>query len=147
MLTPMSIVDRFTVAKLLVDYWKSRGMDYNMEWAENFLEEGHAKEITSDTFFTYRDDEVKGVVSLIVYEGDVAEIRDFVVKEEYRNQGYGKKMIEELEKHSKEKSIRKLYAYVSSQEFWTKLGYEEEGVLKSHFKEGEDLVIVAKFLT
>lgn len=148
MLTPLSVVDRVTVARLLVAYWKERGMDHSEDWAIDFLDEGHGKEIILDQFFTFREDEVKGTVSLITFEGNVAEIRDLVVGPEFRGQGYGKKIIHDLEKFAKEEKVRKLYAYVfpDVEGFYTKLGYEKEGLLKSHFKEGEDLVIVAKFL-
>lgn len=138
------------VAKLLAIYWKERGMpQYDQEWAEGYLSEGHGKEIVKDEFFVHKEGgEVIGAISLITDVSGAAEIRDMVVKPEFREKGYGTKMLQELTELAKERKIRKLFAFVFPQleHLYASAGFEKEGVLKSHFKEGEDLAIMSRFL-
>ena len=149
-LANISNEEKEDVAVLLSDYWKERGMpQYNQEWASNYLEEGHKKEIESDEFFVYKEDEkIIGIVSLITISGGVAEIRDIVVKPEYREKGYGTKMLEELIAIAKKRNIRKLFslAFPQYELFYINAGFVNEGTLKSHFKDGEDLLFMSKFL-
>jgi N-acetylglutamate synthase-like GNAT family acetyltransferase len=137
-------------AILLSDYWKERGMpQYDQEWADEYLIEGHKKEIESDEFFVYKEGElIIGIISLIATAGSVAEIRDMVVKPEYREKGYGSKMLQELIEIAKERKIRKLYSLVfpSLLHFYESSGFIKEGTLKNHFKDGEDLVFMSIFL-
>jgi len=138
------------VVDILVDYWKSRGMSkFDEKWASEFLTEGHKKEIKQDEFFVYKiDEEVVGTVSLVTDISNVAEIRDMVVKTEHRKKGYGRKMLTELLNYAKELKIRKVFAFVvpNLAEKLKAGGFEQEGLLKSHFAKDEDLVIMSKFL-
>lgn len=138
------------VSVLLADYWKSRGMpEYDEKWAEEYIVEGHKKEVQSDEFFVYKEENnVVGVIAIIVDVSGVAEIRDLVVKPEFRSKGYGKKLLLELESIAKEKGIRKLFSKTlpQSKKLFESASYQEEGILKSHFKDGEDLIIMSKFL-
>jgi len=142
--------DEDQVAELLSNYWNERGMpQYDKEWAKKYLVEGHKKEIANDEFFVYQEDnKTVGVVSLITDVSGVAEIRDLVVKQELRGKGYGTKMVTEIIALSKERKIRKLFllSFLKYEKFLSKLGFEKEGLLKNHFMQGEDLVIMSKFL-
>jgi len=150
MLTELIKKDLQQTSKLLVEYWKERGMSkYNQKYAEKYILEGHKKEIKLDRFFVYKEKQsVVGMISLIVQEGNVAEMRDLVVDPQYRNKGYGKKIIEETIEIAKRLKIRKLYVLTFSQltKFYKSLGFKKEGVLKDHFAEGENLTIMSKFL-
>ena len=141
---------RSEVALLLFEYWKERGMpEYDQKWAENYLIDGHKTEIESDEFFTFIEgNTVIGVISLIKDVSNVAEIRDMVIKTEYRGKGYGKKMLSELISLAKEKKIRKLFSlsFPKLQKMYESLGFEKEGALKNHYADGEDLVIMSIFL-
>ena len=149
-LTELTRKDLQQTSKLLVDYWKERGMPkYNQKYAEKYILEGHKKEIKFDRFFVYKEKRsLVGIISLIVQEGNVAEMRDLVVDQQYRNRGYGKKIIEEMIETSKKLKIRKLYVLTFSQltKFYKRLGFKKEGILRSHFAEGENLIIMSKFL-
>jgi N-acetylglutamate synthase-like GNAT family acetyltransferase len=141
--------DVSATARLLREYWETRGMKYSQKWAEGYVSKGHKAEIKEDLFFALKDGEkVLGTIAVIIYEGDVAELRDFVVDREHRGKGLGHKIISESLTILKEKKVRKAYALIFRQyaDFYKEFGFEKEGVMKSHFAEGEDLVIVSKFL-
>ncbi len=147
-LTELTRKDFQQTSKLLADYWRERGMSkYNQKYAEKYILEGHRKEIKFDRFFVYKEKgHIVGVISLIVQEGDVAEMRDLVVDPQYRKMGYGKKIIEELLILSQKLKVRKVHVLTFSRltKFYKQLGFKKEGVLKSHYAKGEDLTIMSK---
>lgn len=149
-LKKLTKLEKTKVLKLLMDYWKERGMpDYDKKWTQKYLDEGHRKEIKNDEFFVYKNNnKLVGMVSLITDISNIAEIRDFVVKPKYRNKGYGRMILNELIILAKDRKIRKLYAltFPKYKKFLKSFGFEEEGFLKSHFIKGEDLTIMSKFL-
>ena len=149
-LTPISAQERTEIAQLLTTYWKDRGMQqYDQKWAEAYLTEGHKKEIKSDEFFVYKEqDKIIGTVSLVTDVSDVAEIRDMVVKPDQQKKGYGKKMLADLIQLAKQRKLRKLYALVPLhlEGPLQRAGFTKEGVLKSHFAPGENLAIMSMFL-
>lgn len=138
------------LAKFLRSYWETRDMSYPQEWAEKYIKEGHKIEIIDDKFFTARDkDEIIGSVSLIFWEGGVAEMRDFFVKEGHRSEGIGKKLFERAYKECRNRNVRKIHAKIFPYlwNFFKGQGFKSEGLLHDHFEEGEDLMIVGKFLS
>jgi len=150
MLIKISDKDRKEAAGLLADYWETRGMpQYNRAWASRYLAKGHGLEIARDEFFVLREKgELVGIISLITDVSGVAEIRDEVVKQEYRGKGYGKILIAEVVKLAKKRKIRKVFAltFPRYQKLYADIGFKKEGVLKDHFAKGENLVIVSKIL-
>lgn len=137
------------VASLLRSYWKERGMGYDQEWTIEYLTKGHAAEIKKDQSFVLKDnDKLIGTVAVIIYEGDVAEIRDLVVKKEYRGKGYGKKLLEFILEHSQRNEVRKVFALIFQQYrfLFEKQQFTLEGFLKDHFKDGEHLLIMSRML-
>ncbi|MBI1973083.1 GNAT family N-acetyltransferase [Candidatus Woesearchaeota archaeon] len=136
------------IATLLRNYWKERGMDYSQEWTLNYLTNGHKTEIKKDQSFVLKEqDKIVGIIAVVIYEGDVAEIRDLVVKKEYRRKGYGKKLLEYIMDFAKRNQVRKIYALIFQpyRFFLEKVGFELEGYLKDHFKEGEHLLLMSQF--
>ena len=142
--------EREEVAKLLAGYWEDRGVpQYDESWARKYLIVGHKKEIRRDEFFVYKEgDEVIGIISLVTDVSNVTEIRDMAVKPEYKGKDYERKMLNELMKLARKRRIRKLYdlTFPHYEELYRSLGFEKEGVLKSHFAAGEDLTIMSRFL-
>ena len=137
------------VAALLRNYWKERGMPCAQEWTMEYLANGHKAEIKKDQFFVLREgDKTLGAIALVVNVSDVAEIRDMVVKKEARGKGLGKKLLEYVIEYAKHNEIRKIYALVFQQyrPFYEKYGFQLEGFLKDHFKEGEHLLVMSKML-
>lgn len=141
--------DLQTVATLLRNYWKERGMNYSQEWTLNYLANGHKSEIKKDQFFVLKDNEkVIGTIALVINVSDVAEIRDFVVKKEYRKKGYGKKLLEYIIEYAKHNDVRKIYALIFQpyRLFYEKYRFQLEGFLKDHFEEGEHLLVMSRQL-
>lgn len=138
------------VANLLRQYWKTRGMNYPKKWAEDYLKKGHKHDIKEDNFFVLEGPRgsVIGVISSTIFEGDVAELRDLVVTEKYRGLGHGKRLVNEALEYCKSKNVRKVYGFsrYETEGLLRALGFHVEGVLRNHFAEGEDLLIMSKFL-
>ena len=136
---------------LLSAYWSERGMpQYGKAWARQYLKEGHTKETKSDEFFVLKEGgRPLGMVSLITDVSNVSEIRDLVVSTEFRGNGYGGKVLDELLVLAESRGIRKLFAMVfpEKQGMYASRGFVKEGLLKSHFSHGEDLVIMSRFLS
>jgi len=149
----MKIVDgikyKKDLAKHLISYWKTRGMNYSQKWAENYVTKGHREEILGDKFFVAVENGfVVGSMSVILWKRDIAELRDFYVKPEYRNKGIGRKLLERALDFCRRKDMRKIHAELFPQyfHFFKKYGFYKEGVLRSHYAEGEDLLVIGKFL-
>ncbi len=136
------------IATLLKDYWKERGMRYSQGWAEDYVKNGHKKEIKKEISFILMDKMQIGYISTIIYEGNVAELRDLVVKKEFRNKGYGRLLAEKAITWCRKNRIRKMYAlaFPKNEAFYKRLGFRREGLLKDHFKKGEDLLFVSRFI-
>ncbi len=135
--------------KILLEYWRSRGMQYSLEYALEYLKKEHTIEILEDNLFVIRNKEgAAELASLIVYEGNVGEIRDFTIKEEFRSKGFGSKLLSYILEFAKRRNLRKVFvlALSNANEFYKKNGFKGEGRLKSHFKKCENLTIMSKFL-
>ena len=137
------------IATLLRDYWKERGYRYTNAWAKNYLQKGHATEIKQDLFFVLQEGkDIIGTISLMVYEGNVAELRDFVIKEAYRGKGYGEPLLEHALQWCKKHKIRKVIAltFPNTKAFYVRYKFVQEGYLRSHFAPHEDLIIMSRFM-
>src|SRR3989344_5406500 len=135
-------------AELLRNYWLSRKMNYSKEYSLDYVKNGHGKELVKEKFFVAVEKEVIGTMSVIVWEGALAELRDFVVKEEYRGKGIGELLFKETEKWCKKNKIRKVMALIFPPrlEFFSRHGYVQEGYLRSHYADGEDLIVIGKIM-
>ncbi len=135
--------------RLLAEYWKVRGMpQYDGHWAEEYLVQGHKKEIAQDEFLVYSEKgKMLGIVSLITDVSGVAEIRDLIIDPPERQKGYGRKILESIVETAKSRGIRKLYALALPQveSLYSSVSFVREGMLKNHFAPGEDLVIMSRF--
>ncbi len=132
--------------KLLGKSWKSRRYKNPMD----YISKGHSIEINEDQFFVFEGlrGEVVGIISVVLYESGVAELRDLVIDDKYRGLGYSTQMLERTIDYCKSNRTRKVYGYVRYQDegLLKSLGFHVEGVLKNHFVDGEDLLILSKFL-
>ncbi len=138
------------ISELLAEYWKDRGMpEYDTSWARDYLKQGHKKEIANDEFFVCMyEGKIIGCVSLVTDVSGVAEIRDMVLKNEYRGSWLGKDILQSVISLAKERRLRKMFALAlpHAESFYAKGGFEKEGTLSSHFKDGENLSIMSLFL-
>jgi hypothetical protein len=143
--TQASEIERRIAAENLHAYWQRRGLPHDLAWAKDYLRIGHGKDVVSDQFFIYRTRDFAGLVALVEQEGGVAEIREEIV---FVREASFCAMITELIHYAREKRLRKVFSCALAERVshYTSLGFVPEGVLRSHFKEGEDLTIMSKFL-
>lgn len=134
------------VAKLLNRSWKSR----RYKDAEKYIAKGHSIEIVDDEFFVFEGikGDIVGVISVVLYDSGIAELRDLVIDGKYRGLGYSTQMIERSIDFCRSNKARKVYGYVRYEDegLLKSLGFHVEGVLKNHFVDGEDLLILSKFI-
>ena len=92
--------------------------------------------------------ELKGIISFDIL-GGVCEVKDFIVKKESRGKGFGKILLQYLEKICKEKGCHKIRIETLKNslayEFYLKNGYEPECELKND-KIKRTWVIMVKYL-
>ncbi len=133
---------------LLRGCWKERGMIYTQQWAEQYLRQGHKIELKKEQWFLVKEEgKVIGIISVILWEGNVAEIRDRIIKKEAQQKGYERKIIQYAKEWCKINSARKIYTLVPQIEklLYEEMGFRLEGFLQDHFKQGEDLLIMSFF--
>lgn len=143
--------DMPTLAKMLREYWQSRSssMSYSQEWTKKYLRKGHSIEIKKEVFLVAKEKkEVVGNISVIVWEGRVAELRDFLVKPEKRGKGISRKLFAEAILFCKKNNVRKVFllTFPNLEEMLERKGFTREGMLHDHFACGEDLIIMSRFL-
>ncbi|MBI4181717.1 MAG: GNAT family N-acetyltransferase [Candidatus Aenigmarchaeota archaeon] len=125
------------------------GMSYPLPWIRRYLREGHRIEILGDQFFVACEGrEVVGSMSVVFWEPDMAELRDWYVDPAVRGKGGGKQLFTAAMRACKRKRIRKVFAFVLPPVagFFLARGFRQEGILKEHAAPGEDLIAVACFL-
>lgn len=81
----------------------------------------------------------------------VAEIGWIAVLPKFQRKGFGRALIEKMEKYAKERGMRKVYVEPSADNeiaihFYVKNGYKPEAMRKDWYKDGEDSVILGKHL-
>ena len=96
------------VATLLRSYWRDRKMVYTQKWAEQYVTVGHKIELKREqTFILLDKNKMLGTIAVLLWEGNVVELRDFVVKKEQRGKGFGKKLLEFALDWCKRNNVRK----------------------------------------
>ncbi len=135
------------IARLIHGYWKERGAPekFDLDWTKDYLVQGHKKEIEEDSFFICKhQDRVVGVVALVVDVDGIGEVRDMVLKKEWRGKGLGKEVLEEVISLARKKGLRKLLvkSVPGTEKFYSSFGFEKEGTLKGYFRDGEDISLM-----
>ncbi|MBU0953289.1 MAG: GNAT family N-acetyltransferase [Nanoarchaeota archaeon] len=136
---------RDRVAPLLLAYWKERGLVIDEHWVTTYLKKGHATETTTDEFFcTKQGNTIIGVISLVTDISGVAEIRDEVAPDSETL----KAMIAALLGLAQTRNNRKVYSLALPENVpvYESLGFVSEGTLRNHFVEGEDVIVMSRFL-
>jgi len=70
--------DEKLLAKFLVSYWKSRGMNFSVPWALKYLKKGMTCEMSEERFVVIDNENIIGSIALLKYYENFAEIRDEV---------------------------------------------------------------------
>ncbi len=103
------------------------------------------------TFFTFKAEKEGKIVGVIggFHIAGVLFIERIIVKNSERNQGIGKKLLLQAEKHAIEINSHKIYLYTGkrwkSNDFYKKYGYRKTVDLPKHFFK-KDFVIYTKYL-
>jgi ribosomal protein S18 acetylase RimI-like enzyme len=137
---------------------KSYNIKDQSEGAEVYLSEikkGYVFVIIVD------DSGVKGIASWSVHDlpkHQLAELNRIAVDPSLRGKGYAKKLFDFLLQNIQEfyiknkTSLRKLYVLthnsnLRAQSFYTKLGFFREAVLKNHYYDGEDEIVMSMYFS
>lgn len=80
-------------------------------------------EFLGTTWVAEHAGEVVGSCLLEVYSPKIAEIRSFVVHEEYRGRGFGKALIEAAVAEANHRNIREILVVTSSREYFERLNF------------------------
>lgn len=67
---------------------------------------------------------ILGCTALVPYSQDLAEIRSLAVKEQYKNQGRGRKLVEKILREAKKRKIKTVFAFTYTPMFFEKLGFK-----------------------
>ena len=79
---------------------------------------------TIRTYFVAKDDErIIGFCALHIYSPSLAEVRSLIVKEEYRSQGIGKRLVELLLEEGKRLGIKEVLTLTYQEKFFKSLGF------------------------
>lgn len=137
-----------SVGLLLRTAWKERGMLYTQQWAEQYVKEGHKIELKKEQWFLVKEEgKIIGLIAVILWEGNVAEIRDRIIKKEIQHKGYERKIIHYAIEWCKINGARKIYSLIPQREkiSFEEMGFRLEGFLQDHVKQGEDLLVMSFF--
>ncbi|MBP3207076.1 MAG: N-acetyltransferase [Campylobacter sp.] len=73
----------------------------------------------------FRDGELAGFASLKIFNANLAEVRSLVVSPNFRKQGIGAKIVEELIKEAEFYGLKQVFALTYQKGFFEKLGFKE----------------------
>ena len=73
----------------------------------------------------FRDGELAGFASLKIFNANLAEVRSLVVSPNFRKQGIGAKIVEELIKEAEFYGLRQVFALTYQKGFFEKVGFKE----------------------
>ncbi|MCD8029229.1 MAG: GNAT family N-acetyltransferase, partial [Erysipelotrichaceae bacterium] len=108
----------------------------------SFLRRGMSPNLNLMTLvicLVYRNDkEIIGFLSFVVHHylhhsNDVGEVVELVVKEEYRNQGIGHQLLDEIEKRAQQLSLEQIELNTSTYRKDAHRFYEKYGFKMSHY--------------
>lgn len=103
------------------------------------------KYIEKSNLYVLKLEEVIGLIALCEYDEDTIEIKNLAIKKEYQNIGYGKILIDFVEKTFKNK-----YKYIILGTgdspltilFYTKLGFKRYEIIENYFLENYNHEII-----
>lgn len=135
------------LAYLLKEYWKDRHINITLKKLRFYLEQGHSIDIKKNIILTISENNnILGTCSLVIHQDNIAEIRDFIINKESRNQGYGKKLIEEAITWCTKNKARKilLLTPIDYKRSLEKLKFVQEGYLQNHFADNQDFILMSR---
>ena len=103
------------------------------------------KYIEKSNLYVLKLEEVIGLIALCEYDEDTIEIKNLAIKKEYQNLGYGKILIDFIEK-----TFRNKYNFIIlgtgdsplTIPFYTKLGFKRYEIIENYFLENYNHEII-----
>jgi len=83
------------------------------------------RELLDTTWVAEIDGQVVGSCVLEIYSPKIAELRSFVVQQEFRDRGVGREMAQAAVAEGERRNIREILVVTSSPEYFEKLGFGE----------------------
>lgn len=133
--------ERGKISNLLKDYYKERGIIYSLKEIKDNFE-------PNDVVFAIKiEKKLIGTVSVNIKK-DLIEIKNFFIDREFRRLGYGSQVLNFMLLYSKSKNARKIFSLTPEDymRLFKKFGFIEECCLRSHFRDGENIVMMSLFL-
>ena len=118
-------------------------------WSAADFESSCAVPFFEGVVFEEQGEIVGYALALVVFEdGDIANV---AVAPEYRKQGLGKRMLEELEQRAKARGAERLFLEVRESNFsaiglYTGRGFSPISVRKGYYPDGENAIVMQKNL-
>ena len=139
-------------AKKVADIIKHHSQSDYMGYAT--FNEGYIKDkMKKNNFFFVAEDKDKivGCIRSSIVDLDLAEIRTLCVDKDQRKKGIATKLLQTTLDFLKKNKMRKIVARSKADnktaiKLFEKMGFEQEGYFREHYREGIDIVQMAKFL-
>lgn len=139
-ITPMTLTDVNTIKNNLIS-------DFDNFWTYQILKEELESE-NSSYLIARMDDEIIGFAGIKVVL-DEADIMNIVIKKNYRNQGVGTLLLENLISLAKRLNLKSLSLEVSEKNLpaihlYQKFGFESLGVRKNYYQDKNGIIMTKK---
>lgn len=139
-ITPMTLTDVNTIKNNLIS-------DFDNFWTYQILKEELESE-NSSYLIARMNDEIIGFAGIKVVL-DEADIMNIVIKKNYRNQGVGTLLLENLISLAKRLNLKSLSLEVSEKNLpaihlYQKFGFESLGVRKNYYQDKNGIIMTKK---
>lgn len=139
-ITPMTLTDVITIKNNLIS-------DFDNFWTYQILKEELESE-NSSYLIARMNDEIIGFAGIKVVL-DEADIMNIVIKKNYRNQGIGTLLLENLISLAKRLNLNSLSLEVSEKNLpaihlYQKFGFESLGVRKNYYQDKNGIIMTKK---
>lgn len=139
-ITPMTLTDVNTIKNNLIS-------DFDNFWTYQILKEELESE-NSSYLIARMNDEIIGFAGIKVVL-DEADIMNIVIKKNYRNQGIGTLLLENLISLAKRLNLKSLSLEVSEKNLpaihlYQKFGFESLGVRKNYYQDKNGIIMTKK---
>lgn len=98
-----------------------------------------------DFYILFIDGKIVGTCALHIIWEDLGEVRSLIVRKEFGNRGYGKKLVESCLREAKFLGLKRVLALTYIPEYFKKLGFIEVDKRTLPFKVWSDCVRCPKF--
>ena len=140
------IFDTNKITLFLKQNFKFHNLEFNNNYVKNSFDNGIC-------FLSKREGKILGIIFLkVIKQDNRAELKHLIVKENFRSQGIGKALLNEVIKFSKKRKIRKLTGMASStqiailKKLAKDFNFKLEGILKNHYRKNGDVYVYSLFL-